>query len=150
MKKVHPPRMGFATPAAARADHFSPACHVFVILLAQSLHHFVGGLASGERSPMAADDECLRYAHEYARLAGLTDYQHVRDQLLDLARGWTAIAQHERRFTPASTSRGPQRPSVLHLLLNEIAQHECRSDARVLRFRQPPLTDRNDQDDIDI
>jgi len=50
MKKVHPPRMGFATPAAARADHFSPACHVFVILLAQSLHHFVGGLASAECS----------------------------------------------------------------------------------------------------
>jgi hypothetical protein len=60
---------------------------------------------------MATDDECLRYAHEYARLAGLTDYQHVRDQLLDLARGWTAVAQHERRsddarvlrFTPATT-----------------------------------------------
>ena len=83
---------------------------------------------------MATDDECLRYAHEYARLAGLTKHQNVRDQLLDLARGWTAIAQHERRFTPASTSRGPQRPSVLHLLLNEIAQHERRSDARVLRF----------------
>jgi hypothetical protein len=29
-------------------------------------------------------------------LAGLTKHQNVRDQLLDLARGWTAIAQHER------------------------------------------------------
>jgi hypothetical protein len=45
---------------------------------------------------MATDDECLRVAHEYARLAGLTKHQNVRDQLLDLARGWTAIAQHER------------------------------------------------------
>ena len=38
-------------PAASWfAIHFSPACHVFVILLAQRLHHFVGGLASGECS----------------------------------------------------------------------------------------------------
>jgi hypothetical protein len=62
---------------------------------------------------MATDDECLRVAREYARLAGLTKHRNVRDQLLDLARGWTAIAQHERRsdprvlrFTPATTSRG--------------------------------------------
>jgi len=60
---------------------------------------------------MATDDECLRVAHEYARLAGLTKQRNVRDQLLDLARGWTAIAQHERRsdarvlrFTTATTS----------------------------------------------
>ncbi len=60
---------------------------------------------------MATDDECLRYAHEYARLAGLTKHRNVRDQLLDLARGWTAMAQHERRsdgarvlrFTPPAT-----------------------------------------------
>src|SRR5262249_10396898 len=62
---------------------------------------------------MATDDECLRVAREYARLAGLTKHRNVRDQLLHLARGWTAIAQHERRsdprvlrFTPATTSRG--------------------------------------------
>ena len=68
---------------------------------------------------MGTDDECLRYAHEYARLARLTKHRNVRDQLLDLARGWTAIAQHERR-----------------------------SDARVLRFTPAPLhEDRNDQDD---
>ena len=46
---------------------------------------------------MATDDECLRIAHEYARLAGLTKQRNVQDQLLDLARGWTAIARHERR-----------------------------------------------------
>ena len=45
---------------------------------------------------MATDDECLRYAHEYARLAGLTKHRNVQDQLIDLARGWTAVAQHER------------------------------------------------------
>jgi hypothetical protein len=46
---------------------------------------------------MATDDECLRYAHEYARLAGLTKHRNVRDQLIDLAHGWTTVAQHERR-----------------------------------------------------
>jgi hypothetical protein len=59
---------------------------------------------------------CLRVAHEYARLAGLTKQRNVQDQLLDLARGWTAIARHERRsdgarvlrFTTATTS--PERP----------------------------------------
>jgi hypothetical protein len=67
---------------------------------------------------MATDDECLRYAYEYARLAGLTDYRNVRDQLIDLARGWTAVAQHERRsdarvlrFTPATTSTQTQQRS---------------------------------------
>jgi len=60
---------------------------------------------------MATDDECLCYAYEYARLAGLTKQRNVRDQLLDLARGWTAVAQHERRsdarvlrFTPPATN----------------------------------------------
>ena len=65
---------------------------------------------------MATDDECLRYAHEYTRLAGLTKHRNVRDQLIDLARGWRAVAQHERRsdarvlrFTPATTSPETQR-----------------------------------------
>jgi hypothetical protein len=57
----------------------------------------------------------------YARLAGLTNYRNVRDQLIDFARGWTAVAQHERRS----------------------------DDARVLVLRQPPLHQKrnNDQDD---
>jgi hypothetical protein len=68
---------------------------------------------------MPTDDECLRYAYEYARLAGLTNYRNVRDQLIDFARGWTAVAQHERRsddarvlrFTPATTSPETQQRS---------------------------------------
>jgi hypothetical protein len=61
------------------------------------------------------EQKCMCYG-EYLRLAGLTSHQNVRDQLLDLARGWTAIAQHERRsdarvlrFTPATTSPETQR-----------------------------------------
>ena len=67
---------------------------------------------------MGTDDECLRYAHEYARLAGLTNYRNVRDQLIGLARGWTAVAQYERRsdarvlyFTPVTTSPETQQRS---------------------------------------
>jgi hypothetical protein len=67
---------------------------------------------------MATNDECLRVAHEDARLAGLTKHQNIRDQLLDLARGWTAIAQHEPPgdartlcFTPATTSPEAQQRS---------------------------------------
>ena len=75
---------------------------------------------------MATDDECLRVPHEYARLAGLTKHRNVRDQLLDLARGWTAIAQHERRgdacvlrfyashhFTRTATTKRPLPPRTI-------------------------------------
>ena len=69
---------------------------------------------------MATDDECVRVAHEYARLAGLTKHQNVRDQLLDLARGWTAIAQHERapfyashHFTKTATTKRDRKPQAV-------------------------------------
>jgi hypothetical protein len=45
---------------------------------------------------MASDEECMCYVREYLRLAGLTDDRNVRDQLLDLARGWMAVALSER------------------------------------------------------
>jgi hypothetical protein len=51
---------------------------------------------------MATDNECLCNAREYVRLAGLTDRWSVREQLLDLARGWTTVAQSERRSDDAS------------------------------------------------
>jgi hypothetical protein len=57
---------------------------------------------------MVADDECMRNSREYVHLAGLTDRQNVREQLLDLARGWAAVAQHESHSAvraPASGSR---------------------------------------------
>jgi hypothetical protein len=67
---------------------------------------------------MATDDECLWYAHEYARLAGLTKHQNVRDELLDLR-----AAGRPLRSTSAALMRAC---SVL---------------------RQPPLHQkRNDQD----
>jgi hypothetical protein len=45
---------------------------------------------------MTTDDESICNARECVRLAGLTDRQIVREQLLALARGWTAVAQHQR------------------------------------------------------
>jgi hypothetical protein len=108
-----------------RYPHFSPVCHAPVILLAQSLRHFVGGPHHREELTMTIDEQkCMCYAREYLRLAGQTSHQNVRDQLLDLARGWTAVAQSERRsddarvltFTrpprsraqPLRSARGPQ------------------------------------------
>jgi hypothetical protein len=43
-----------------------------------------------------ADEECVDYARECARLAGLTADQEIRDQLLNMAREWMAAAMHER------------------------------------------------------
>jgi hypothetical protein len=45
---------------------------------------------------MATDEECVGYARECVRLAGLCTDQEVRDQLLQMARNWMAEAMHER------------------------------------------------------
>jgi len=81
---------------------------------------FVGGLPIRKALTMAADDddeciyaseyECMCYASEYERLAALTNYRPVRDQLLDLARGWTAVAEHERRSAARVLTLPPRRP----------------------------------------
>jgi hypothetical protein len=67
---------------------------------------------------MASDEECMCHGRECVRLAGLTDDRNVRDELLDLARGWMAAALRERRMAD-----------------------ERRSDARVLTF--PPRSERS-------
>jgi hypothetical protein len=43
---------------------------------------------------MTTDKECMEYARECARLAGLAD-QQIRDQLLNMAREWMSAAMHE-------------------------------------------------------
>ena len=45
---------------------------------------------------MATDQECVGYARECLRLAGLTDEPEIRDQLFGLAREWMATAMHDR------------------------------------------------------
>ena len=45
---------------------------------------------------MATDEECVDYARECVRLAGLATDQELREQLLQMARNWMAEAMHER------------------------------------------------------
>ena len=44
-------------------------------------------------SVMYMDEKCLAHARECVRLAGLTDDQEVRDQLIALARDWLVAAR---------------------------------------------------------
>jgi hypothetical protein len=46
---------------------------------------------------MTTYKECMEYARECVRLAGLTDDQ--RDQLLNMAREWMGAAMHEGERT---------------------------------------------------
>ena len=48
------------------------------------------------RAAMVTDEECVDYARECVRLAGLTADQEIRDQLLNMAREWMAAAMDER------------------------------------------------------
>jgi len=42
---------------------------------------------------MTVDEKCMAHARECVRLAGLTDDQEVRDQLIALARDWIVAAR---------------------------------------------------------
>ena len=44
---------------------------------------------------MTIDEKCMAHARECVRLAGLTDGQEVRDQLIALARDWIVAARKE-------------------------------------------------------
>jgi hypothetical protein len=52
------------------------------------------------------DEECIGYARECVRLAGLTKDQVLREQLLDMARNWMAEAMHEKQPPPAGRAVG--------------------------------------------
>jgi phosphopantothenoylcysteine synthetase/decarboxylase len=43
------------------------------------------------------DKKGMAHARECVRLAGLTDDQEVRDQLIDLARDWIVAAQKKKK-----------------------------------------------------
>jgi hypothetical protein len=44
---------------------------------------------------MTVDEKCMAHARECVRLAGLTDDQEVRDQLIALARDWIVAKEEE-------------------------------------------------------
>jgi hypothetical protein len=59
------------------------------------LFHFLrvtGNLAGGV---MATEKECIEYARECVRLAGLANEPDIRERLLDIAREWMAAAMRE-------------------------------------------------------
>jgi hypothetical protein len=56
-------------------------------------------------APMAADeDDCVSYACECVRLAGLTDDEVIRERLLKLARDWIAVREIDYGDTGVATS----------------------------------------------
>jgi hypothetical protein len=72
---------------------------------------------------MATDQECLRVAHEYARLAGLTKHRNVWDQLLDLARSKSPRAAEYLHCAKecADTAERTTDPKVRETLLKVVA-----------------------------
>jgi len=61
-------------------------------------------------SHMRTDEECVEYARECVRLAGLSEDQEIRDQLLNMAREWMGAAMDETRRVrrkPYVSSRSP-------------------------------------------
>lgn len=50
---------------------------------------------------MVSDDECVEYARECVRLAGLVENPELRERLLNMAREWMAVAMHERQTPEA-------------------------------------------------
>ena len=52
---------------------------------------------------MVTDKECEHYARECVRLAELTKDPQLRDQLLNMAREWMALAMHENEMPKPET-----------------------------------------------
>ena len=46
---------------------------------------------------MTKDSDCVGYARDCARLATLTTDEQIREQLLQMAREWMAVAMHEEK-----------------------------------------------------
>jgi hypothetical protein len=59
---------------------------------------------------MASEKECMDHVSECVRLASLTDNIVVRDQLVELAKGWISAAQQEQRVAQVITLY-PHQPS---------------------------------------
>jgi hypothetical protein len=54
---------------------------------------------------MATDKECIDYARECVRLAGLTQDRRTGEDLLNMAREWLALAMHEEKITEPKALR---------------------------------------------
>jgi hypothetical protein len=55
---------------------------------------------------MATDNECVGYAQECVRLAGLAEGNpELRERLLNMAREWMAMAMHEQEMRDLKQDR---------------------------------------------
>lgn len=52
---------------------------------------------------MIAENECVAFARDCVRLAGLAENPELRERLLQMARKWMAVAMHEEKV-PESDS----------------------------------------------
>ena len=52
---------------------------------------------------MVIDQECVDYARECERLAGMANDQEIRKYLFDLAKQWMALAMREDRMAETET-----------------------------------------------
>jgi hypothetical protein len=54
---------------------------------------------------VAIDQECVGYAFECVRLAGLTEDQQIRERLLEMARDWSALAGEADKWKRGQADR---------------------------------------------
>jgi hypothetical protein len=73
-------------------------------------------------SVMYMDEKCLAHARECVRLAGLTDDQEVRDQLIALARDWLVAARKKKEEEEDDDSKVLVFPSAVER--SRRGQHE--------------------------
>jgi hypothetical protein len=63
---------------------------------------------------MAIDKECIGYARDCERLAGLTNDRELRERLLQMAREWMAMSIRQKRVPEANRLKpvNPLEPEV--------------------------------------
>jgi hypothetical protein len=74
---------------------------------------------------MAADKDCMGYARECVRLAGLTTDQEIREKLFAIARDWMAAALDDRYVSSP--------PPALMVVKSETASAQAMSLSRPKR-----------------
>ena len=59
---------------------------------------------------MTTENECVEYARNCVRLAGLAENPELRERLLQMARKWMAVAMHEEKVPESEL---PSEPGAL-------------------------------------
>ena len=56
---------------------------------------------------MTKDSDCVGYARDCVRLATLTADEQIREQLMQMAREWMAVAMQEEKVPAPKAAVGP-------------------------------------------